>query len=142
MAEGAIHGVELHALFKVLIGGGQRVVDARRMAFHGGIDGSHGQAMFKVRGFDIGGGGEKSEHGEAEAAQYQHEDSNDDTKSELSHEASATDYCVRWAGRGASRARAIRAGKKTQGPSTTLRMTEGTGFHSNRQRADECVRGQ
>src|ERR1700751_38361 len=39
MTERAIHGVELHAVFAVLVGGSERVADTGSMTVHGGVNG-------------------------------------------------------------------------------------------------------
>ena len=43
-----------------------------------------------VSGFDVGGGGEEAEHGEAESAENEDEKRDDYTESELAHEASGS----------------------------------------------------
>src|ERR1039458_328761 len=85
VAEGAVHGVELHALFKIRIGGRQRIGDARSMALHGGIDGSHRQAAFHVRRLDVCGRRKETEHSEAKPAEDEYQERNDYTKCEFSH---------------------------------------------------------
>ena len=77
--------------------GGERVGDARSVALHGGVDGAHGQAALEVRRANVGGGGKKPEHGEAESAEDEDEERDDDTEKEFAHEAS-DEYCGRWSG--------------------------------------------
>jgi hypothetical protein len=85
VAQGAVHGVELHAVLKILIGGREGVVDAGSVAFHGGIHCTRGQAMFEVWRLDVGGGGDESEHGEAEAAEDEDEERDDCAEDEFAH---------------------------------------------------------
>jgi len=88
VAEGAVHGVELHAVFQVFVGGRQRIVDAGSVTLHGGIDRAHGQMTFEMRGLNVCTRGEKSEHGETKTTEDEDEKTNDHTESELAHEAS------------------------------------------------------
>ena len=88
MAEGAVHGVELHAVFEILIGGRERVGDVRGVALHGGVDGAHGEVAFDVRRLDVGGCRQEAEHGEAESAEDEDDERDDYAESELSHGAS------------------------------------------------------
>jgi hypothetical protein len=69
VTEGAIHGVELHAVLKVLIVRRHWVREVWGVALHRGVDGAHGDAGLEVgRGY-VGSGGKESEHGQAEAAE-------------------------------------------------------------------------
>jgi hypothetical protein len=68
------------------------------VALHGSIDGSHGDAVLKVRRGNVRVGGEKSEHGDAEAAENEYENSDNYAENELAHEASKSNYCGRWLG--------------------------------------------
>src|SRR5579859_2238560 len=88
MAKRAMHGVKLHAVFQIFVRGRQRIVDARRVALHGSIDGAHRQMTLEVRGFDVGRSREESEHRETETTQDEDEKSDDYAESELAHEAS------------------------------------------------------
>ena len=49
VTESAVHGVELHAVFQILIRRGQRVGKVGSVAIHRGIDGTHGQAALDAR---------------------------------------------------------------------------------------------
>src|SRR5579871_4852070 len=89
MTERAIHGVELHSVDEILIVRHQRIADARSMTIHGGVDGSHGQMAFEMRGLDVGRGWKKSEHGNAEDQENYHDKRNNDAEKELTHETSA-----------------------------------------------------
>jgi hypothetical protein len=80
VTEGAVHGVELHAVFEILIGGGERVGDARGVTLHGGVDGAHQQVVFHVGWFDVGGCGEETEHGETESAKDEDKQRDDDAE--------------------------------------------------------------
>lgn len=93
VAEGAVHGVELHAVFEILISGREWVGGARRMPFGGSIDGTHGDVGFKVRRLDVGGSGEKPEHSEAECAEDEDEKRDDDAEKELAHRPSEKTLC-------------------------------------------------
>lgn len=86
MAEGAVHGVELHAVNEVGVGGCERVGKAGSVAFGRGVDGTHGNVALPVRRFDIGGGREKTEKSEAESTENENEERDDDAEKEFSHE--------------------------------------------------------
>src|SRR5271166_3210626 len=97
MAEGAIHGVELHAVFKTLIRRHERVGDARRVTLNRRVNGSHREMALKMRRLDVGDGGKKAKHGEAEPAEDENQERDDDAKQEFSHEASGSIVADGWA---------------------------------------------
>ncbi len=88
VAESAVHGVELHAILKILVGGGERVVHAGRVALHGSIHRAHRELPLGVGRFYVGGGREETKHGETESAEDKNENRDDDTEKEFAHETS------------------------------------------------------
>ena len=80
---GAVHGVELHAIFKVLIAGRQGICDVGSVTLHGSVDGPLGDAMLEARWGDVCVGGDEAEHGEAEPAKNQYEKSDDYAENEF-----------------------------------------------------------
>src|ERR1700704_4896977 len=85
MAEGAVHGVKLHAIFQVLVGGWHRIRNAGSVPFHGSVYGTHGKAFLDVWRRHVGIRRKKSKHGEAEPAQNQNEKGNNYAENEFSH---------------------------------------------------------
>src|ERR1700694_1255397 len=70
VANSAVHGVDLHAVDKILISGGYRICHASRMTLHRGVEGRVGYPLLEPGRGNICGGGEEAEHGEAQPAKY------------------------------------------------------------------------
>jgi hypothetical protein len=85
MADGAVHGVELHAILKVLIARRQGISDVRSVALHRGIDGSVSNVVLPVGWGNVCVGGKEAKRGEAEASENKHEKSDDDAENEFTH---------------------------------------------------------
>src|SRR5271157_3714892 len=85
VTDGAVHGVELHAIFKVLVAGGQRIGDVGSVALHGCIHRGISQVMFPAWWWDVGVGGEEAERGEPESAENEYEKSEDYAENKFAH---------------------------------------------------------
>ena len=91
VAKSAVHGVDLHAVDKILISGGHGICHASRMTLHRGVEGCIGDPLLEPGRGNIGGGGEEAEHGEAQPAKYEHQQSENNTENEFPHVSSRSD---------------------------------------------------
>jgi hypothetical protein len=85
MAEGAVHGVELHAIFKVLVGGRKGIGDTGGMSLHGSIHGPICNTPLETGWGDVCVGRNEAKHGKAESTENEYENSNDNTENEFAH---------------------------------------------------------
>src|SRR5579864_7230478 len=77
VAECAVHRVELHAVFQVLVRGHERVGNTGGMALRRSIDSAHGEMTFPMGRLDIRGGRKEAKRGEAESAQDEDKERDD-----------------------------------------------------------------
>src|ERR1700680_3261648 len=91
VAKSAVHGVDLHAVDKILIRGGHGICHASSMTLHRCVEGCIGYALLEPGRGDICGSGEEAEHGEAQPAKYEYQQSENDTENEFPHDSSRSD---------------------------------------------------
>src|ERR1019366_3452440 len=88
---GAVHGVNLHAVNQIVVGGGQRIGYTWGMTVHGSVESVHGNAHLDVGRRRVGVGGHIAEQGESQSAEHKNKNRNHNSKNEVTHEPSARD---------------------------------------------------